>query len=140
MASISSRGTDAADALPEPASQTRSGHDQQKKALEAIQAKSKTDIFVANYAVFKRKDGSFFSWTLWSSGVDSLLPEADTLALGIDPTTKNFLMAPWELAFPLLHDLMEREEGLVPVRYRVRTFPGTDRIAKLRIAAEGANT
>lgn len=115
-------------------------YDQQKKALESIHAKSKTDIFVANYVVFKHKDGSFFSQTLWSNGVDSLLPEADTLALGIDPKAKNFLMVPWELAFPLLHDLMEREEGLAPVRYRVRTFPGTDRIAKLRIAAEAANT
>ena len=113
-------------------------YDQQKKALDAIYAKSKMDIFVATYSVFKRKDGSFFSQTLWSNGVDSLLPEADTLALGIDPTAKNFLIVPWELAFPLLHDLMEREEGLAPVRYRVRTFPRTDQIARLRTAAETA--
>jgi hypothetical protein len=43
----------------------------------------------------------------------------------------------WERAFPLLHDLMVREKDLVPGRYRVRTFPGTDQIEKLRTIAEG---
>jgi hypothetical protein len=115
-------------------------YDQQKKALESIHAKSKTDIFVASYIVYKREDGSFFSQTVWPNGVDSLLPEADILVLGIDPKAKNLLMLPWELSFPLLQDLMQCEEGLAPVRYRVRTFPDRDRIAKLRIAADAANT
>lgn len=113
-------------------------YDQQKKALEAIHAQSKTDIFVASYIVFKQNDGSFLSQTLWSNGVDSLLPEADTLVLGINPTAKNLLIVPWDLAFPLLHDLMEREKDLAPARYRVRTFPGTNRIEKVRAAAETA--
>jgi hypothetical protein len=112
-------------------------YDQQKKALDVIYAKAKMDIFVASYSVFKRKDESFFSQTLWANGVDSLLPEADTLMLGIDPPAKNFLMVGWERAFPLLHDLMVREKDLVPGRYRVRTFPGTDQIEKLRTIAEG---
>lgn len=45
-------------------------------------------------------------------------------------------MVPWELAFQVLQDLMEREEGFDPVRHRARTFPDADRIAKLRAAGE----
>jgi hypothetical protein len=110
-------------------------YDQQKKALEAIYAASKTDMFVASFTVFKGRDEKFFSQAVWAKGVDSLLPEADTLVLGIDPSTKNFLTVPWGHAFPLLQDLMVREESLLPVRYRVRTFPGKDRIERLSTIA-----
>ena len=51
---------------------------------------------MASYIVFKQNDGSFLSQTLWSNGVDSLLPEADTLVLGINPTAKNLLIVPWD--------------------------------------------
>jgi hypothetical protein len=120
----------------------RSGvdYEQQKKALETIHARSQTDIFVATYTVLQRKDGSFYSMTVWSKGVDTLLPEADSLALSIDPTAKNLLFVPWEAAFPLLQDLMKREESLCPIRYRVRTFPGNDQIEKLRALAKAAGT
>jgi hypothetical protein len=60
-------------------------YNQQKESLDKVHLKANIDIFVANYLVFKRKDSSEYSACVWSKGVDSLLPETETIFFLTDP-------------------------------------------------------
>ena len=41
----------------------------------------------------------------------------------------------WDKALELVGDLMERQQELIPERWRVRAFPDTTRLAALRSAS-----
>ena len=110
-------------------------YNQQTEALNKIHARDKIDLFVAKYMVFRRKDGTEYSTAVWSNGIDSLLPKADTFTFGIDPPKKQFLTVPWHLAYPIVSNLLEEQPGLLPVRYRPRTFPDEQQRAALRTHA-----
>lgn len=54
----------------------------QKDMLEKSHAKSGTDVFVASYQLIASRDtGREASFTVWTENVDTLLPEADLVAL-----------------------------------------------------------
>jgi hypothetical protein len=38
----------------------------------------------------------------------------------------------WEVAAPIVGDLLEKETEFIPVRYRARKFPDGEQIEKLR--------
>jgi uncharacterized protein YtpQ (UPF0354 family) len=109
-------------------------YQQQKDALETIYKASGTDVFVASYSVFPRNDGSRYSTCVWSRGVDSLLPEAEFVILLLDKDKKDHVLLPWETVLSELGGFMEEQPGILPKRYRVRSFPKEELIARLRNA------
>src|SRR5262249_6973063 len=108
-------------------------YNQQTEALNTINKRDNRDIFVANYMVCRLKDGSEYSTCVWSNGVDSLLPKADTITFYINPPQKGFLTVPWQSAFPIISNLLEEQSGLIPVRYRASSFPGEEQLTQLRL-------
>src|SRR6185312_753509 len=107
---------------------------QQKEALDAIHKADGTDVFVASYLIFTQKDASEYSMCVWTKGIDSLLPKTEHISFLIDKDAKEYVTQPWERAFPVVASLMEKEEGVLPERYRVRSFPTEEQIARLRAA------
>jgi uncharacterized protein YtpQ (UPF0354 family) len=106
---------------------------QQKENLEKLHQKEATDIFVASYSVFERQqDKSQYSICVWSKGVDSLLPKTDRIVFLIDSERADFISVPWDVAISVVQDLMQQQPELLPVRYRVRSFPDEAQLARLK--------
>lgn len=106
----------------------------QKKLLEKVR---KDDVFIANFMMFKQQDGSGFSACVWAKDVDTSLPRAEFLGFAVSEDDQ--FMVSWDAAVAVVGKLMQQEEGLVPVRYRVREFPSDAQVAELRkLAASGS--
>jgi hypothetical protein len=110
-------------------------YEQQKTYLNTIHAREKIEIFVGSCTVYKRKDESTYSCCVWSNGVDTLLPKAESIAFVVNAQSKELFTVPWETALPIVSGLMELEADFAPVRYRVRTFPSAEQLARLRAVA-----
>jgi hypothetical protein len=107
-------------------------YEQQKNYLEELHKREKLDLFVATFQIVRRKDDSLFTRCIWSNGVDSLLPVAENLVLGVNVQTKDILSLPWDVAWPIVSPLLEKVPNLAPIRYRARTVPSPDQIQALR--------
>lgn len=105
---------------------------QQKKLLDELHQQQQIDIFVASYTVYKRNDGTVYSACVWSNGVDSTLPQAESIAFVVSVENKDMFVVPWDAAIPVVGNLLEEEPELMPVRYRARQFPSNEQIAQLR--------
>jgi hypothetical protein len=105
---------------------------QQQELINAIHKKEDIDIFVASYKIYERKDGFAYSACVWTNGVDSSIPQADNIAFMMDAEGGDHIVVPWAAAAAIVGELMEKEAELVPVRYRVREFPGAEQVEKLR--------
>lgn len=70
-----------------------------------------------------RADEAPRSFTVWTAGVDTLLPPAELIAL-VQPDGNNakHVLVAWEDALTIAGDLLEPSD-LVPIRYRARRFP-----------------
>jgi len=103
-------------------------YSEQQKYLNAIYGREKKELFVAGCQLYKKDDGTYFTHTVWSKGVDSLLPVTDEMTLFLNPEAREgdsseFLRVPWKKACNKLGGLMEPVDGMIPRRFRVRTFP-----------------
>lgn len=110
-------------------------YQQQKESLNAIHEVENIDIFVASYNVYQQKDGAEYSACVWTRDVDSLLPKTERIFFLVDKDAKDPVMATWETALSVVGELMEEEPGMQPQRYRVRSFPAEEQIARLREVA-----
>ncbi|NRF72401.1 hypothetical protein HLB44_36035 [Aquincola sp. S2] len=104
----------------------------QKQLLDDLHQTSGTDIFVASYQLMQRDDEAPRSYTVWTEGVDTLLPPAELIAL-VQPEGNNakHVLVSWEDALAFAGDLLEPSD-LVPIRYRARRFPAPHVLERLR--------
>lgn len=103
-------------------------YSEQQKYLNTILGRDNQEVSVAGCQLYKKDDGSYFTHTVWSKGVDSLLPVTDEMTLFLNPEapegdSNEFLRVPWKKACHELGELMEPVEGMIPPRVRVRSFP-----------------
>jgi hypothetical protein len=111
-------------------------YSEQQKYLNIIFGREKKDISVVGCQLYKKDDGTYFTHTVWSKEVDSLLPLADEITLFLNPEapegdSSEFLRVPWKKACAKLGSLMEPVEGMVPGRVRVRSFPDAAMLEEL---------
>lgn len=111
-------------------------YSEQQKYLNTIYGRDKNEIFVAGCQLYKKDDGTYFTHTVWSKGVDSLLPVTDEMTLFLNPEAREgdsseFLRVPWRKACNKLGALMEPVEGMIPRRVRVRSFPDAGMLEEL---------
>jgi hypothetical protein len=108
-----------------------------KELLNALHEKTGEDVFVAAYMAAKDDEtGRIRSYSVWSMGVDTLLPKTDVIHF-FDPDRpegeKIAGSGPWERVVEVVGGLME-EVDTYPERYRVRSYPTGEQLAA--IAAE----
>ncbi len=98
----------------------------QKEHLDERHERDGTDIFVASLTLLQNKEsGVITSYTSWTQTVDTLLPEADLVALG-RPVGDEFemcAMVPWPEVMRLAGSLLEPVDGLSPARWRCCEWP-----------------
>lgn len=103
-------------------------YSEQQKYLNAIYGREDKNVQIAGCQLYKKDDGSYFTHTVWSRDVDSLLPVTDEVTLFLNPEapegdSSEFLRVPWRKACNKLGSLMEPVDGLIPPRVRVKAFP-----------------
>lgn len=94
----------------------------QKAALDESFEASGRDIFVASLLLLSDKvTERVRSWASWKQGAETLLPEADLVALGADGREPFFVA--WEKICELAAEWLELEPEHDPPRYRTLGFP-----------------
>jgi hypothetical protein len=109
-----------------------SADEQQKRLLDALHERQNIDLWVASSQMIARDDLGTLGFTVWSSGVDTLLPHTEFLLFNPDDEDASMrLLVPWADAVEIVGALME-PTGNVPERVRVRSFPDASQLARLR--------
>lgn len=102
-------------------------YNDQKEFLDQIHSQTGENVFVASFSAVKRsEDGRVMSYSVWSEGVDTLLPETDDILL-LRPDTaskdvKIVAAGSFERVQEITGDLLQ-PTGTYPERYRVTDFP-----------------
>jgi hypothetical protein len=110
-------------------------YNDQKELLDQIHQQRGEDVFVASFSAVKHKDsGRIRSYSVWSAGIDTLLPETDDLILLRPDAAASDVKIAAAGAFEQVHgvagDLMQ-PMGCYPERYRVREFPSERQLAEI---------
>jgi hypothetical protein len=106
---------------------------QQQSRLEDQLLKAGEDVFIAQYALMQRQDGSMWSWAAWVKQVtNGLVPEADVVLLGDNDHPGARFAVRWSDALRLAGDALHEEPTLDPPRWRYRGWPDSDSLAALR--------
>lgn len=104
-----------------------SEYNEQKELLDQVHAHTGENLFVASFSAVQRKDtGRIVSYSVWSEGIETLLPETDDILLrrADDATDKISLAAAG--SFDRVRDIaghLMQPLGTYPERYRVSQFP-----------------
>ncbi|MGO8670590.1 MAG: DUF1444 family protein [Capsulimonadaceae bacterium] len=100
---------------------------QQREVLDALQLASGDPCFVAGYHAHELADGQIVTTSVWSEGIDSLLPETDRIAFmrpgPRDAPGRVVGYGNWEAVLDVMGNTVEPVAELYPSRFRVRTFP-----------------
>lgn len=110
----------------------------QKDSLEKAHEKSGTDLFVASYQILASKQtGRETSFSVWTEGVDTLLPETDLVALVStaeleDGRTEPAKLVGWQDLQASI-GAFERLPDRYPARYRPVNFPDPKKRAALPV-------
>jgi hypothetical protein len=102
-------------------------YNDQKELLDQIHEQAGEGLFVASFSAVKHKSsGRVTSYSVWSQGVDTLLPETDDIVLlrpqPIAGEVKLAAAGSFERVRQIAGDLMQ-PLGIYPERYRVAEFP-----------------
>ena len=103
---------------------------EQKEHLDRLHESEGPDVFVASYGVVEFKDGRIRSYSVWSKGVPTWLPETDDIAF-MDPDADTHDLVSWEHAVKIVGDAMTRLD-VYPERWAVDSFPDDEHMAELR--------
>lgn len=108
----------------------------QKAVIEQRFEQEGVDVFVATLGLMSDKTtGATNSWATMVKGVDTLLPEADLIALGSDEGEEWHAFVPWDTVFELAPQCFEKDTRFDPPRWRVTGWPDAATVDRLRAAA-----
>jgi len=110
-------------------------YNDQKELLDQINTQTGENVFVASFSAVKHKDtGRISSYSVWSEGVDTLLPETDDVLLlrpdGASEDVKVLASNCFDRVREVAGDLM-RPVGTYPERYRVIEFPSDAQLEEI---------
>lgn len=110
-------------------------YNDQKELLDQIHQSTSEDIFVASFSAVQQKEsGRISSYSVWSQGVPTLLPETDDIVLlranGAADKVELAAAGGWRRVLEIAGDLMV-PLGMYPERYRVLEFPTAQQLAAI---------
>jgi hypothetical protein len=110
-------------------------YNDQKELLDQIHEHTGEDLFVASFSAVQHKDtGRISSYSVWSEGVETLLPETDDIVLlRADQAADKVQLAAagkFHRVRQIAGDLMQ-PLGTYPERYRVVEFPSAQQLAAI---------
>jgi uncharacterized protein YtpQ (UPF0354 family) len=107
----------------------------QAEVLDRLHKKTGEGVYPSSYEAVE-VGGEVRSHCFWIEGAETLLPRTDEVVF-LQPKAKNdnkvVAMVAWDKMTTIVGELLEECE-LYPKRYRVRCFPDTEQLAKLKAA------
>lgn len=107
---------------------------QQKEMLDKLYQNQGIDRFVASFSAASDNDGeNLFSYSVWSEGVETLLPQAEKVMFfrpGEGEAKQIVASVPWHRVEKVLGHLMS-DVDLYPKRYLVNEFPTAEELGQL---------
>lgn len=101
-------------------------YNDQKELLDEVHAASGGGLYVAQFNAMQNKaSGQVTSYSVWSEGLDILLPQTDSIFFFRPKGEKEGEIVaggPWDQVQQVVGNLLE-PAGMYPERYRVRDFP-----------------
>jgi uncharacterized protein YtpQ (UPF0354 family) len=108
-------------------------YEQQKLVLQDLFTKVGDDVFVAQFSLIQRKDGTVWSWAVWAKQVSAgLVPRVDVLLFGDNDNADSKFAVRWDDAMALAGDALQPEPGYEPPRWRYGGWPNGTTVANLR--------
>ena len=105
----------------------------QKNLMEQRNAQDPSAPFVGTAQLVQFKDSErVLSYSVWSDGVDTLLPHTDLLAFASLDRPDDTVVVAWTDAVRIAGHHMQAVDDLFPRRMRVTVFPTEDEQAQLR--------
>jgi hypothetical protein len=110
-------------------------YNDQKELLDQIHEHTGQQVFVASFSAVKHKDsGKIASYSVWSEGSDSLLPQTDKIVLlrphpGADKV-EMVAAGSFERVRQVAGHLMQ-PMGMYPERFRVAEFPSSRQLQEI---------
>jgi hypothetical protein len=101
----------------------------QQERLRARYEEEDVDIFVASLMVYARPDGWYFSQTVWTSEIVTLLPIAEFVAFPLDESGEDIARVPFEVV--ARETGLTREPGFSPPRFEVGDHPEREVFARI---------
>jgi hypothetical protein len=110
-------------------------YNDQKELLDQIHKHAGEDLFVASFSAVKHKQtGRVTSYSVWSDGVQTLLPETDDIVLlRPNPASEKVEVVAagsFQRVREVAGELMQAE-GTYPERFRVQEFPSSQQLAEI---------
>ncbi len=108
----------------------------QKLQLDQLHTAKGLDVFVASYSLFEGGPGEgYFSMSIWTRGVDTLLPKTDYVAfVDVDRPDNEALLGKmsWSTFMEHFGDNLTLDSDRYMPRFRTRGYPDLKRIAELK--------
>jgi hypothetical protein len=110
-------------------------YNDQKELLDQIHESTGEDVFVASFSAVQHKEsGQVASYSVWSEGIETLLPETDKLVLlrpdrGADKV-EMVAAGSFERVRQVAGHLIQ-PMGMYPERYRVADFPSASQLKEI---------
>lgn len=128
------RGSEARPAFQRLAltSQARDYAEQQQR-LDRRHEQQGVDLFVAAFVPYEDEHGRSFSQAVWVKGIDTLLPQVDMVIFmdsKLGPEAPPVAVVRWDVVMRDVGNLLVPQEGLYPVRYRLKGFPSQEQLAR----------
>ncbi|MGE3809736.1 MAG: DUF1444 family protein [Gemmataceae bacterium] len=102
---------------------------EQKELLETWQEKRDIDRFVASFSVVEQKDGTLFSYSVWSKGVPTELPLTDKVIF-FEEGKEVVASGDWDRVQEVVGHLMQAGVRYPP-RWSVDEFPTDEQLARI---------
>ena len=108
-------------------------YEQQRLVLQDLFTKVGDDVFVAQFSLIQREDGSVWSWAVCPKQVSAgLVPRVDVLLFGDNDNADAKFAVRWDDAMALAGDALQPEPGYEPLRWRYRGWPDDTTVVNLR--------
>jgi hypothetical protein len=109
---------------------------EQKNLLEAVRGGDERESFIATFSAMQNTaTGELRSYSIWTEGVDTILPKTDLVhlvRLGRGSNEGKLLTScEWEQLAVVCGPLLEAQD-IYPPRYRAREFPSAAELAELQ--------
>lgn len=110
-------------------------YNDQKELLDQMHRLTKKEVFVAAYGAVQRKDtGQISTYSVWTEGVTTLLPETDDVILLRAGTLAGKAAVGAAGSFERVREAagtLMRPQGMYPERYLVQEFPSEQQLGSI---------
>lgn len=109
-----------------------------KELLDQLKQVNEQDLYIARFNAVQNTDsGKISTYSVWSDGVEALLPRTDFIGFARystdpdDDEVTSLGLAPFEQVTALLGEETIRTDGRYPERFHVKRFPTTEEMQSL---------